>query len=111
MFDLKYTNHNKYVVESPEILIRKLSLIRIEREKYVKASKHAKSMVFDQKVHFVPKLQNAQHLCTCIHHSELDSEGKFYPQTVETFLHTPKQRGGKILQYQNGLVFSARRIE
>ena len=41
MFDLKFTNHNKYVVESPEILIRKLSLIRIEREKYVKASKHA----------------------------------------------------------------------
>ena len=33
IFDLKYTYYNKYVVESPEIVIRKFLSIRIEIEK------------------------------------------------------------------------------
>ena len=65
-FDLKYTDynkHDKYVVESPEILIRKLLSIRIEREKYVKASKQVVNMFFEQnkKKYFLPKSQNTQH--------------------------------------------------
>ena len=67
IFDLKYKDYNKYVVESPEIEIRKLLSIRIEREKSVKALKHAKNMFFDQKkCIFSPKSQNAQHGHTCI---------------------------------------------
>ena len=46
IFDLKYTDNNKNVVESPEIKIRKLS-IRIERENCVKSSQHAKNIFFD----------------------------------------------------------------
>ena len=52
IFDLEYTDNNKYVVETPEIIIRKLLSKRIEREKCVKASQHAKNMVFDQKYIF-----------------------------------------------------------
>ena len=63
---LKYTDNNKYVVESPEIIIRKLLSIRMEREKCVKASQHAKNMLFAQKMHFLPKSQNTQHVRTCI---------------------------------------------
>ena len=67
IFDVKYTDYNKYVVESSEIVIRKLLSIRIEREKSVKALKHAKTIFFDQKLHFFShKSQNAQHVRTCI---------------------------------------------
>ena len=66
IFDLKCTDNNKYVVEWPEIVIRKLLSIRIKREKCVKALQHAKNMFFDQKMHFLPKSQNAQHARTCI---------------------------------------------
>ena len=34
--------------------------------KMCKASKHAKNMFFDKKMHFSPKSQNAQHVHTCI---------------------------------------------
>ena len=33
IFHLKYTDENKYVVESPEIIIRKLLSIHIEKRK------------------------------------------------------------------------------
>ena len=36
-FYLKYTDNNKFVVESPEVVIRKVLSTRIEREKCVKA--------------------------------------------------------------------------
>ena len=66
IFHLKYTDNNKYLVESPEIIIRKLLSIRIEKDKSLKDSKHAKNMFFDQKCIFPPKSQNAQHVRTCI---------------------------------------------
>ena len=72
IFDLKYTNHNKYVVESPEILIRKLSSIRIERENCLKLSKHAKHMFLDQKMHVFTQIsEHSTH--THLNHSEFDS--------------------------------------
>ena len=52
IFYLKYKDNNKYVIESPEMVIRKLLSIRIEREKCVKATPHAKNMFFDQKCIF-----------------------------------------------------------
>ena len=55
----------QYVVESPEMLIRKLLSIRIEREKCVKASKHAQNTCLWPKSTFSPKSQNAQHVRTC----------------------------------------------
>ena len=66
IFYLKYTDNNKFVVESPDIVIRKLLSIRIEREKCVKTTQHAKNMFFDRKCIFLPKSQNAQHVRTCI---------------------------------------------
>ena len=68
IFDLKYTDHNKYEVELPEILIRKLLSIRIDfvTNECVKASKHAKNMFIGPKMHFSPKTQNAQYVSTCI---------------------------------------------
>ena len=52
IFYLKYTDNNKYVVESIETVIRKLLSIRIEREKCVKATQHAKNMFFAKKYIF-----------------------------------------------------------
>ena len=75
IFDLKYTNNNKNVVKSPEIIIRKLLSIRIEREKCVKASQHAKNMFFDQKVHFFTQISERS-TCTHLHNSDLDSGGQ-----------------------------------
>ena len=66
IFDVKYTDYNKYVVESPEIVIRKLLSIRIEREKSVKALKHAKNIFLTKNCIFSQKSQNAQHVRTCI---------------------------------------------
>ena len=45
ILDLEYTDHNKYVVESPIISIRKLLPMRVER-KCVKASKHVRNIFF-----------------------------------------------------------------
>ena len=67
IFDVKYTDYNTYVAESPETVTRKLLSIRIEREKSVIALKHSKNIFFDLKLHFFsPKSQNAQHVHTCI---------------------------------------------
>ena len=64
---LKYTNYNKYVVESPEPLIRKLLSIRIEKEKCVKLRNMLKTCFFDQKMIILShKSQNAQHVRTSI---------------------------------------------
>ena len=55
------------VVESSESLISKLLEYESKGKiKYVKASKHAKSMFSDPKMHFPPKSQNAQLENTCI---------------------------------------------
>ena len=75
IFDLKYTDNNKYIVESQEIIIRNLLLIRIEREKCVKASQHAKNMFFDQKMHCFTQISERS-TCTHLHHSDLDSGGQ-----------------------------------
>ena len=67
IFHLKCTDDNKYVVESPENIIRKSLSIRIEKEKKSsKASKHAKNMILTKKCIFSPKSQNAQHVHACI---------------------------------------------
>ena len=65
IFDLKSTDHNKYVVELSEILIRKANI----KEICVKASKDAKNMFLTRKCIFLPKCQNAQHT------PDLDSAG------------------------------------
>ena len=84
IFGSKYTDQNKYVVELPEILIRKLLSIRIEREKCVKASKHAKNMFFDQKMHFFTQISERS-TCTHLHHSDLDSGGQRYLEMTNKF--------------------------
>ena len=66
-----------YVVESPEILIGKLLSIRIEREKCVKASKHAKNMFLTKKCIFFTQISERS-TCTHLHHSDLDSGGQRY---------------------------------
>ena len=67
IFDVKYTDYNKFVVESPEIVIRKLLSIRASKEKKsVKALKHAKNIFLTKNCIFSPKSQNAQHVRTCI---------------------------------------------
>ena len=71
-FDLKYTDNNNYV--SPEIVIRKLLSIRIEREKCVKASQHAKNMFLTKKCIFTQISERST--CTNLHHSDLDSGGQ-----------------------------------
>ena len=88
-FYLKHTNHNNYIIKSPEILIRKLSSIRIEREKYVKASKHDKNTLFDQKVHFFNQISERS-ICTHLHHTELDLGDQSHLKTVETVSAYPK---------------------
>ena len=75
IFDLKYTDNKKYIVESPAIIIRKLLSIWIEREKFVKASQHAKNMFFDQKIAFFTQISERS-TCTHLHHSDLDSGGQ-----------------------------------
>ena len=47
-----------YVVQSPKSLIRKLLSKRIEKEKCVKASKHAKNMFFDPKMYFFTQISD-----------------------------------------------------
>ena len=46
IFHLKCTDDNKFVLESPEAIIRKLLSIHTEKEKSLKASKHAKKHDF-----------------------------------------------------------------
>ena len=75
IFDLKYTDNNKYVVESPAIVIRKLLSIRIEREKCVKTSQHAENVFFDQKIAFFTQISERS-TCTHLHHPDLDSGGQ-----------------------------------
>ena len=69
-FWLKYTYNNKYVVESPEIILS----LRIEREKYVKASPHAKKHVSWPKNTFFTQISERS-TCTHLHHSDWDSGG------------------------------------
>ena len=75
IFDLKYTDNNKYVVESPAIIITKLLSIQIEREKCVKTSQYAKNMFFDHKIAFFTQISERS-TCTHLHHSDLDSGGQ-----------------------------------
>ena len=77
IFDLQYTDYNKYVVESPEIVDRKLLSICIEREKSVKALKHVKNMFFDKKMHSFAQISERS-TCTHLYHSDLDSGGQIY---------------------------------
>ena len=84
IFDVKYTDYNKYVVESLEIVIRKLLSIRIEREKSVKALKHAKNIFFDQKLHFVTQILERSTF-SHLHHSDLDSGGQIYLKMTKIF--------------------------
>ena len=97
IFDLKYTDHNKYGVELREILIRKLLSMRIERNECVKASKHAKNMFFDPKMQFFT--QNSERsTCKHLHHLDLDSGGQSYLEmTKKNSLHTLKPRVCEIL--------------
>ena len=81
---LKYTDYNKYVAESPEIVIRKLLSIRIEREKSLKALKHAKNIFFDQKLHFFTQISECL-TCTHLHHLDLDSGGQVYLEMTKIF--------------------------
>ena len=55
-----------YLPEMSDCRIRQFART-VEREKCVKALKHAKNMFFDQKMHFFSsKSQNTQHVRTCI---------------------------------------------
>ena len=55
IFDV--TDYNKYVVESPELVIRRLLSIHIEREKSVKALKHEKHIFWPKTAFFHPNLR------------------------------------------------------
>ena len=75
-----------YVVESPKNLIRKLFSIPIKKEKYLKASKHDKNIVFDKKKKKKKKMQFFIQISECstwthFHHLDLDSGGQKYSQS------------------------------
>ena len=58
----------KYVVESPEIIIRKLLSIEYasKKKKVEKFQNMLKTCFLTKKCMFSPKSQNAQHVRTCI---------------------------------------------
>ena len=85
IFDVKYTVYNKYVLESPEIVIRKLLSIRNEREKCLKALKHTKTIFFDQKLNFFTHISERS-TYTNLHHSDLDSGGQIYLKRTQNIL-------------------------
>ena len=96
IFYLKYTDNNKYVVESPSwFIIRKLLSIRIEREKCVKSFATCLKHVFWPKIQFFTQISERSP-CTYLHHSDLDSGGKRYLEMTKNSLHTPKLRVGGI---------------
>ena len=76
----------KYVVESPEILFRMLSSIRIEREKCVKAQNVLKTLA---KKCIFPQISEGS-TCMHLHHLELNSVGQCHLKDVETFPADPK---------------------
>ena len=84
LFYLKYTGHNKYVVELPEILIRKTIFytnrkrIRCENLKYMLKTcfwPPQKSIFFSQ----ISECSISMHL----HHLDLDSSGKRYLEMIK----------------------------